>query len=57
MNVALFMVSYSFYSQGLKVLNGGKRLVKMMKQFLPLLILRRLSKANGVVFKGFPVYQ
>ena len=37
--------------------NGGKRLVEMMQQALPFLILGSTAEANGVRFQRFPAYE
>ncbi len=39
------------------MLHRGKRIVKVMKQGAPFLILRRLAEANGVVFELSPMNQ
>jgi hypothetical protein len=39
---------------GLVVRHHGKRLVEVVQQFLPLLVLGRLSKANFMIFERLP---
>ena len=36
------------------MLNGGKWIVKMVKQAAPLLVAVGLSKPDGMIFQGFP---
>ena len=39
------------------MLYGGEGIVEVMQENLPLLILRRAAKADGVVFEGLPLHE
>ena len=53
----LFSSSRANSLKGFEVLNGWKRIIKMMEQSFPLQVFGRLTKPNCVAFQRFPFHQ